>query len=262
MNESVIQKAVEGNDPDLARMALLEIDVLLGSSSTRGEREYLFFSRASCYAILGNFVEARRQLKVALDEAPDDPDAKVSFDFGSGLLFQREGKYPEALEKFTATLSAHSQQLRRSKLRFLYEDIQQRRAFLSVTLSKFRDAIPLLSEILSFNLNKEVRSKAIASLGLCCLELKDYALSRDYFLESIALGLTREWEGKTHFYLGMAYYYTDMVQEAKREFLQCEQLATVHQLPIVDIYGWLSTICKRIGETSESERYSRMGNPV
>lgn len=97
-------------------------------------------------------------------------------------------------------------------------------------------------------------------MGLCYLELKDYEHSTDQFLEAIALGLTKEWEGKAHFYLGMAYFYTDMVREAKREFLLCEQLATIHQLPIVDVYGWLSSICKRLGETSESERYARMGN--
>jgi hypothetical protein len=36
----------------------------------------------------------------------------------------------------------------------MYEDIQQRRAFLSVTLPQFRDAIPLLREVLSFDLEK------------------------------------------------------------------------------------------------------------
>lgn len=259
MNESVIQRAVELNDPDLARDALREIVMLLGSSSDQNERVYLLFSRASCYGILGDFVEARRQLAAALDEGCGDPSAQLSYDFGAGLLSQREGKYTEALESFSATLSKHSQHLTRPELRFMYEDIQQRRAFLSVTLSRFSNAIPLLEEILSFDLNKELRSNALASLGLCYLELKDYELARDRFLEAIAVGLTKEWEGNAHFYLGMAYFYTDMVREAKREFLLCEQLAKLHNLPIVDIYAWLSVICKRLGETSESQRYARIG---
>jgi tetratricopeptide (TPR) repeat protein len=259
MSESVIQKAVEGNDPDLAREALGQIEALLGSSIDQNERVCLLFSRASCYAILGDFVEARRRLAMALDEGSDDPNARVSFDFSTGLFSQREGKYAEALKGFSATLSTHSRQLKQPDLRFMYEDIQQRRAFLSVTLSRFQDAVPLLKEILSFDLDKEVRSKALSSLGLCHLELKLYELARDYFLQAIALGLTAEWSGTAHFYLGMAYFYTDMVQDAKREFLLCEQLATDHSLPIVDIYGWLSVICKRLGEASESDRYARIG---
>jgi tetratricopeptide (TPR) repeat protein len=259
MNESVIQKAVESNDPDLAREALGQIEAILGSSTDQNERVCLLFSRASCYAILGDFAEARRRLAIALDEGSDDPNAKVSFDFSEGLLFHREGNYAEALERFSATLSTHSQELKRPELRFMYEDIQQRRAFLSVTLSRFRDAVPLLKESLSFDLDKESRSNALASLGFCYLELKDYEHARDQFLEAIALGLTKEWEGKAHFYLSIAYFYTDMVREAKREFQRCEQLATVHQLPILDVYAWLSVTCKRLGESSESERYARIG---
>jgi tetratricopeptide (TPR) repeat protein len=259
MNESVIQRAVELNDPDLAKEALREIDVLLSSSSDQNERVYLLFSRSSCYGILGDFAEARRQLAVALDEGRGDPFAQVSFDFGAGLLYQREGNYADALDRFNSALSTHSQQLKRPGMRFMYEDIQQRRAFLSVTLSRFRDAVPLLRESLSFDLDPALRSSALASLGLCYLELKDYEEARDQFREATALGLTKEWEGKAHFYLGIAYFWTDMVREAKQEFLLCEQLATTQQHPIVDIYGWLSSICKRLGETSESERYARMG---
>jgi tetratricopeptide (TPR) repeat protein len=259
MNESVIQKAVEGNDPDLAREALGQIQAILGSSTDQNERVCLLFSRASCYVILGDFAEARRRLVIALDEGRDDPNAKLSFDFSAGLFSQREGKYAEALERFSATLSTHSQQLKQPDLRFIYEDIQQRRAFLSVTLSRFQDAVPLLKESLSFDLDKELRSSAIASLGFCYLELKDYEHARDQFLEAMALGLTKEWEGKAHLYLGIAYFYTDMVPEAKREFLLCEQLATAHQLPILDVYAWLSVTCKRLAETSESERYARIG---
>jgi tetratricopeptide (TPR) repeat protein len=258
MDKSVIQDAIELNDTALAKAALREIDMRLDSSSDQNERVYLLFSSASCYGILGDFQEARRQLAAALDVGRGDPFAQVSFDFGTGLLFQREGNYTKALDRFGATLSTHSQQLERPELRFMYEDIQQRRAFLSVTLSRFQDAVPLLTESLSFDLDKETRSGVLASLGLCYLELKDYELARDRFLEAITIGLTTEWKGKAHFYLGMAYFYTDMVLEAKREFLLCEELATVHQLPITDIYAWLSVIYLRLGETSESERYARL----
>jgi len=258
MDESVIQGAIEHNDPALAKEALREINMRLDSSSDQNERVYLLFSRASCHGILGDFVEARRQLAAALDEGRGDPFAQVSFDFGTGLLFQREGNYAKALEGFSTTLSTHSHQLERPELRFMYEDIQQRRAFLSVTLSRFQHAVPLLKESLSFDLDKETRSGVLASLGLCYLELKDYELAKDRFLEAITIGLTTEWQGRAHFHLGIAYFYMDMIQEAKREFLLSEKAATVYELPVLDIYAWLSSISKRLGETSESERYARM----
>jgi tetratricopeptide (TPR) repeat protein len=262
VNESIIQKAVEGNDPDLAREALEQIEALLGSSTDQNERIYLLFSRPYCYAILGDMVEARRRLAIALQEASDYPGARLSFGFLGGLFLQREGKYAEALESFNTTLSTHSQELKQADVRFMYEDIQQRRAFLSVTLSRFQDAVPILEEILAFDLDRSLRSTALASLGLCYLELKNYKAARDKFLDAIGLGLTAEWEGRAHFYLGIAYFYTDMVGEAKEEFKMCEHLAVTHQLPILDVYAWLSITCKRLGETSEAARYDTLGKRI
>ena len=86
--------------------------------------------------------------------------------------------------------------------------------------------------------------------------LKEYEPSRHSFLQSLELGLTNDWNWQGHFYLGIAYYYTNMLREAKREFGQCEELATVHPLPIIDVYGWLSSTCKGLGEVSEAARYA------
>jgi hypothetical protein len=57
MNHPIIQRAVELNDPDLAKEALQEIEALLRASSDPEDRLYLLFSRASCDEILGDFEE-------------------------------------------------------------------------------------------------------------------------------------------------------------------------------------------------------------
>ncbi len=257
MSESVIKRAVELNDPILAKDALREIDIRLRSSSDQNERAYLLFSKASCYGILGDFEQARRQLSSALRDNPSTY-AQTTFDFMQGLLSQQEGKYAEALGKFNATLTVHFELFKRPELREIYEDIQQRRAFLMVTLSKFREAIPILTETLSFSLDEQLRSDTIASLGMCCLELKEYSAARDHLLQAIAIGLTKKWEGASHFYLGIAYFHSDMLQEAKREFQKCEELAALHPLPIADVYSWLSASARRLGELSESQRYAML----
>jgi tetratricopeptide (TPR) repeat protein len=255
MNHPIIQQAVELNDPDLAKEALQEIEALLRASSDPEDRLYLLFSRASCHEILGDFEGARVHLTLALRERPDE-SSQTTFDFMQALFCQREEKNAEALERFTTVLTVHLEELKRAEL---YEDVQTRRAFLSVTLNKFQDAIPLLKETLSFDLSKQLRSEVLAWLGLCYLELKEYEPSRDSFLESFELGLVKDWKWQGHFYLGIAYYHTDMLLEAKREFQQCEELAGMHPLPIIDVYGWLSNTCKRIGDVSEAARYATLG---
>lgn len=81
-------------------------------------------------------------LALALRERPDE-SSQTTFDFMQALFCQREEKNAEALERFTTVLTVHLEELKRAEL---YEDVQTRRAFLSVTLNKFKDAIPLLGD--------------------------------------------------------------------------------------------------------------------
>ena len=258
MNISMIQNAIERRDPVLAREALAQIDLLLASTSDPNERVYLLFSRSSCYGVLGDFEEARKQLSLALQERPHDPDTQLTFEFNRGILYQQEGNYHEALKSLDSALSNHRARLNQSNVRFIYEDIQQRRAFLSVTLSNFRDAIPLLREILSFDLEKEVKSDALFSLGRCYLELQEWDLARDFLLQARAIGVTGEREKKFHFYLGIADFYSGHPNAAKREFKICEEYAGEHDVPLPHVYEWLSSVSKQLGETAESQRYARL----
>ena len=260
MSKSIIQDAIELRDPTLARQALREIDLLLGSTPDPSERVYLLFSKSSCHGILGNFEEARQQL-LALQLETESPDIRLTVEFNEGLLLQQENKYREALERFSAVLSGHAERLRRPELRFMCEDIQQRQAFLSVTLSQFRNSIPLLREILSFDLEKEVRSDALASLGRCYLELREWEFAKDYFLQARAIGVTKEREKTFHFYLGIAYFHTEALSEAKREFEICERHVSEYQLPTLDVYAWLSSVSKCLGQMAEAERYARLARP-
>lgn len=253
---SYIQTAVESGDPRLAKEALGEIDLLLPQTRDSNERVYLLFSKSSCCGLLGDFAQAREQLNLALQEQPEDVDTKLSFEFHRGLLYQHEGEYLKALEVFETLLSHYGQNFTRSELRFMYEAIQRRRAFLSVTLERFRDAIPLLREILSFDLEQEIRSEALAKLGLCYLEMKDWSAARDYLLQARSAGVTKNAEKTFHFYLGIAYFYTHSPEEAKQEFQICESRAIEYELPLLNIYRWLASTCKLLGEVAESERYA------
>lgn len=258
MKNSCIQNAVESGDPRLAKEALTQIDLLLPQTKDPNERGYLLFSKSSCFGILRDFATAREQLNLALQEQPADIDTKLTFEFHQGLLYQHEGEYLKALEVFEGLLLHYGESLTRPEVRFMYEDIQQRRAFLSVTLERFKGAIPLLMEILSFDLEKEIRSEALAKLGLCYLQIEDWSAARDYLLKARAAGLTKNAEKTFHFYLGIAYFYTHSPEEAKEEFQICESRASEYELPLLDVYQWLASTCKVLGEVAESERYARL----
>lgn len=262
MTASIIQTAVESHDAVLAKEALREIDLRLGSTLDSNERVYLFFSAASCCGILRDFKRAREHLFLALQQQPDNPDTKLSFEFIGGLLCQEEGNYSAALERLTSVLSDHASRLKESEFRFMYEDIQLRRAFLLVTLSQFEDAIAIFREALSFNLADEDRGNALAGLGRCYCETDEWVLAKECLGQALASGLTKEYERQSHFFFGMACFYTDDLIEAKREFEICEERVAEFDLSIVDVYRWLSSVSGRLGETAESERYARLAKIV
>lgn len=254
---SLIQRAVESKDPSLASEALDEIATLLTTTTDKNERQYLLFSQTSCYVAIGDFGNARHALSLALQDNPDSPYARVTFDFLQGLILQSEERHEEAFHMLTSCLSRHRTLFTLPDNRFMYEDIQQRRAFLAVTMSKFEEAIPLLEESLSFGLDGKLKGDVLAALGLCHLEHKDFARARDHFLDAMTAGLEK-YADSIHFYLGIAYYYSEMPREAKREFLECEEQALTNGVPLLDVYVWLSSICKLLGEAAESDRYARL----
>lgn len=201
---TLIQRAVESRNPTLAMQALDDIAGLLDRTTDVHERRYLLFSRSSCYGVLGDFVNARDSLSAALPENPESPETKVTYDFMQGLIYLGEKNYKGAFEAFTSGLSKHDTVLKTPEFRFMYEDVQQRRAFLAVTLEQFETAIPLLKESLSFGLEESVRGDTLAALGLCYLESRNFEAARENLVAALEHGF-EEYAHRIHFYLGIGF---------------------------------------------------------
>jgi tetratricopeptide (TPR) repeat protein len=255
------QRALQTRDPATAEEAFREIDIQLRSLADGSEKANLILRKAVLLGIIHRFDDARRQLDLALEEAPDDPDVRFQFDFIGGTLCDEEGKPSEAVARLTTVLSNFGERLAKPEGRFLYEDIQLRRGLDLAKLSRFQEAAPLLEESLSFELRSEDRSRVLSNLGFCCCELKDYERAIRCFLQACEIGLTKEWEGHVHFYLALSYAHLNLFGEAKREFQLCEVRASEYQLQIQNVYRWLSWVCKGLGERAEAEKYARLSRP-
>jgi tetratricopeptide (TPR) repeat protein len=259
MDESIIQNPMELFDSAQAEKALVEIDGQLRSSADSKERARLLLGKSVLYGVLRRFRDSRQQLDMALAQGPDDPDFRLELDFISGTLYDQEEKPSEAFAQLTRTLSNYRKRLMQPDLRFMYEDIQLRRGLDAARIGQHQEAASLLRESLSYNLKSEDRSIVLANLGLCEAHLEHYESARDCLLEACKLGQTKEWEGQVHFYLGLSYAHLSLFREAKREFQLCEEHLADYGFPTEKIFGWLSWVCKGLGEEVESQRYATMG---
>ncbi len=143
----------------------------------------------------------------------------------------------------------------------MYEDIQVRRGFDATSTGRFNEAIPILTECLSFKLEPKNKSLVLADLGRCYVEIGDYESAKNYFVQAIDMSLSDVHLGQARMYLGISYARLGLLHEARQEFERCEENAANYGLEIIKVYGWLSWVSKALGEYSESERYSRLTRP-
>jgi hypothetical protein len=78
MEKDVIDRALESGDPATAEEAFREIDLRFQSLTSVKERADLLMRKAVLYEKVDRIDDARKQLRAALDEAPDDPDVRLS----------------------------------------------------------------------------------------------------------------------------------------------------------------------------------------
>lgn len=208
--------------------------------------------------MLGRFSDARKQLDLVLEYAPDDLNIRLQRDFICGSLYDEERNPEEAFVRLTSVLSSYSERLSRPDMRFMYEDIQLRRGFDATSIGKFEDALSILKECLSFDLKATDKSAVLSDLGRCYSEIKEYESARDCFLRAVEIGLTKQSEKDVHLHLAIACAHIGLYHDAKREFQLCEEKAGEYGCEIRKIYGWLSWVCGRLGERAESTRYASL----
>jgi len=256
-SNNIIRHANDSHDPASAEQAIREIDLLLHSETNAQERAGLLMNKAVLYGVLKRFDDARAELARALQDS-DDPDTRLIHDYIDGTLYHQEKRQAEAFRRLTEVTLKYAARLKCPDMRSTYEDIQTQRAFEAADLKNYGDAVPLLTEILSFELTKEDKATALAYLGLSCYQTKRYEAAREYLLLACALEQPPKWRGMIHLYLALAYAQLRLLEESRQQLLLCEEHAAEWGLSIRNVYGWLSRICGYLGETLKAKEYGRL----
>jgi tetratricopeptide (TPR) repeat protein len=260
MDESIVQRAMESMDPLAGEEALREYDGAIQQSSGSVEKAKLLLGKAVLCGVFSWFQQSRIALESARALTLNNLDMQLEVDFIDGTLYDQEAKPEEAYARLTSVLSRYSRRLSVPDVRFMYEDIQLRRGFDATSTGRFTEALPILKESLAFDLNPTQKSMVLADLGRCYSEAGEYESARDSLVQAIGIGLTSPFsEGQAHLYLAIAYARLGLFEAARDEFKLCEQRATEYGLQVGNLYRWLASVYKALGQRSESERYARLG---
>jgi len=196
MNDSIVQHVMEFGDTTVAEEAFRQLNVQIESTSDVAEKANLYLGKATLHGILGQFSDARTQLDLALKCAPDNADIRLQCDFINASLYDQERKPEEAYLTLTSVLSGYSERLSRPDVRFMYEDIQLRRAFDATSTGRFKEALPILKECLSFELRPTDKSIVLSDLGRCYSEAEEYESARNCFVEALSIASQKNQRGK------------------------------------------------------------------
>jgi tetratricopeptide (TPR) repeat protein len=245
-----------------AEAGIQEMDRQISATPNPKDRVGLRLNKAVFLGVVKRIEIAREELKLAAKDVPDEPEVQLACDYIAGSLSHHEEKFADAYAQLTATLSKYFNLLQRADYRFVYEDVQEYRAFELVQMKDFEKAIPVLLEVLSFGLEQGGRSAALANLGICYAKLNDHERARQHLLEAIKQGELGEWEGQAHYHLGLTYARLNLLAESKQELQLCVRHSRDYGLQLENIYGWLSRICAGLGEKEEAACYAGLARPM
>ncbi len=260
--ESVIQAALKSASAVDAKKALDIIDAKLYGCTSAKEQAEAILRKAVIYGVMRQFDDARRELQAAASRSPNDPDVLLQVDFLSATLYDQEGKPEAAFHELTKLAEKYRARWQEPDLTEIYQDIQVRRGLDAVTIKKFKEATAILMECLTFETDVTEKTKIVSNIGISYSELGEYQSAKYYLLRALEIGSTEDVEGLVHLHLAIAFAKLGEFQEAKNEFQKCEQRASEYGFELSKIYGWLSWVCKQLGELSESRMYQRLVRPT
>jgi tetratricopeptide (TPR) repeat protein len=141
--------------------AIRESQILLAETSDVNEKASLLGGMHVSYRKLGRLKEARQTIEQMKQLEIEDLGIRLNSEFCESTLLVQEGRWEEGLSAFAAMLDWHSEAFKDSEYRYLYEDVQCRRASTLVLLSRFKEALPILKEALSFSFDETTNEQRV-----------------------------------------------------------------------------------------------------
>jgi tetratricopeptide (TPR) repeat protein len=157
---------------------------------------------------LGRLEEAKKILEELKRLEILDIEMRLIAEFWEPCFLVQDGRPEEALSAFSAILERNCVAFKNPEHRYLYEDIQCRRATVLFDLSNYKDALPILheaAECFSFD-DPADRQLVHFQLGVCLYYAGNMTAAKEDFLLVLRLNLGNEYEERSLYWLGTIYY--------------------------------------------------------
>ena len=258
-NQERFQQATALRDCGRLEEAISEFRALEDEWSLPDEKAAILINVHRCYCELGRLGEAKEILSEIRQLCPSDPTVCMIVEFGQACMEIQEDQSIQGLTRLEIMLDRYAEALANPEFRYLYEDIQQRRAFVLTTLGRYGESLHILREASNFlTLNVEDRQRIALYTGIAYSELRDGSgLAKEAFSRAIGHELRNDIEAQSRYRLALLNVNEGAYAQAK---YQLEALLQMPESNVVSvsqkfIYEQLSIVCRYLGEMKDAQRY-------
>lgn len=238
--------------------AIRESQILLAETTDANEKASVLCVMHLSYCKLGRLKEARQTLNQMKQLEISHLGIRLNAEFCEPTFLIQEGKYGEGLSAFAAMLSRHGEAFKDPEHRYLYEDIQCRRALALFGLSGFKEALPILREAVSFSFDQPTDEQQVHfALGVCLEDANDTDAAKQEFIRVAGFGLKNDVEERALWRLGILYYKAGGLAQAKHQLETILRDFPNHSpaVPRKQVYEALSQTCRYLGDEANAKLY-------
>ncbi len=240
--------------------AASEFHAMAEEADYSDEKAGLLINEHKCYAQVGKLDKANEVMRQIRNLTVHDKFVRMIVDFGDACMTTQMGKLEEGVFKFGKILETNWEELRDPDNRHLYEDLQERRGFALTSLERYPEALPILNDALSFTSDKSDPQLVHFYLAVCYQATSQMVPAKESFLRAIQLGLSSDFEAGARYRLGILYFRSGALAQAKYHLEVALQLPKEAIKPELrkNIYQQMSQVCHYLREFKEEKKYSKL----
>ena len=261
MKWSHFERLMELRNSGRIEEAIRESDILVAASTDPNEKASVLTNEHVCFCILGRFVEAREVLQRIQALEITDLGVRLNAEFCEPCLLIDEGKPEEGLSAFAGILRRYSSLLKDSEFRYLYEDIQFRRAWTLFGLGRHTEALPILKEASSFTFEKaEDEQRMHFALGVSSEEAGEIQIAKERYVLVAGFDFKNDLEQRARYRLARLHVADHAFAQARKqlEIILADYPIEHFVVPRKYVYAQLSIVCSQLGDKANANRYNEM----
>jgi tetratricopeptide (TPR) repeat protein len=235
--------------------------LMLADAENADEKASLLISIHVSYRKLHRRPEAREVLEELNGLDIQDLGTRLNAELCKCVFPADEGRYEESLRLLADLLVRHRAALDLPEYRYLYEDTQCRRGLLLFGLDRFKEALPILQEVVLFPFDRrESKHEIHFALGTCLDETGDIEAAKQEYIRAVAMGVKNSYGEEALYRLGMLYYKIGALAQARHhlEAILRDFSDVAPTLPRSDIYKKLSNLSRHLGDQEGEKRYAAL----